>query len=116
MSSSDRRPYETALVLDQEFLDFCQDNLDQKLQTITEIDSIQEDQERLECTISSPAGPGVISIANHKMVEGDPVIFESTGLERWQKAQLRELPQRALASLKTEPVKTCSSTAQLWKA
>jgi len=79
MSSSDRRPYETALVLDQEFLDFCQDNLDQKLQTITEIDSIQEDQERLECTISSPAGPGVISIANHKMVEGDPVIFESTG-------------------------------------
>ena len=79
MSSSDRRPHETAIVIDQEFLDYSQDNLEQKLQTIAEIESIQADQQKYSCSISSPDSPALITCENHVFVEGDPVIFTTTG-------------------------------------
>jgi len=79
MSSSDRRPHETAIVIDQEFLDYSQDNLEQKLQTIAEIESIQADQEKYSCSISSPDSPALILCENHVFIEGDPIIFTTSG-------------------------------------
>ena len=39
MATSDRKPYETAVVLDQAFLDDCHDNLTNQLELIVDIDS-----------------------------------------------------------------------------
>ena len=39
MSNSDRRPYKTSTLLDQEFLNFCQDNLECKLELIVDIET-----------------------------------------------------------------------------
>ena len=52
MSSSDRRPQDSATVLNQQLLDFSQDNLDGKLQLIVEIDIDQRFSKRNTSVIS----------------------------------------------------------------
>ena len=39
MATADRKPYETATVLDQDFLDDCHDNLTNQLEVIVDIDT-----------------------------------------------------------------------------
>lgn len=45
----------------------------------------------------------------------DRTIFESIGLQRWQKAPLNSSLLKVLVSSQMEPAKTCSFTAPLWK-
>jgi len=78
MSGRDRRPHETATVLDQSFLDYSQDNLEQKLQLIVDIESDQRRERRVSCTISL-ASPAIVSAVDHRILTDQPIIFETDG-------------------------------------
>jgi hypothetical protein len=78
MASKDRRPHETATVLDQKLLDFCQDNLDNKLQIIVEIERPQKEETRYNCTFAI-GSPGIITANYHLFTPYQTVIFETSG-------------------------------------
>jgi len=78
MSSKDRRPHETATVLNQQLLDFSQDNLENKLQMIVEIERPQEEEPRHECTFTTGT-PGDVFAKYNPFILYQAVIFETTG-------------------------------------
>lgn len=63
MSSSDRRPYLTATVLDQAFLDFCHDNLENRLEMV--------------CDIEDPFTPGSYLRISDRNKYVDSVFYEA---------------------------------------
>lgn len=77
MSGKDRRPHETATTLDQEFLDYSQDNLENNIQTIVEIERPQGEETRYSC-VFTVGSPGVVFSPYHPFIEGDQIIFETT--------------------------------------
>ena len=79
MSGQNRRLHETATVLNQQFLDYSQDNLEQKLQLIAEIECNQLFERRSQVSITLD-DPALISGFDHRITEGQQIIFETTGL------------------------------------
>lgn len=78
MSSSNRRPYLTATALTQEFLDFCQDNLDIDLRFVVEIDAPEAFAESRETSIAI-GSPAIFSSDNHGFIEGQAIVPTTTG-------------------------------------
>jgi len=79
MGSSDRRPYLTATVLDQAFLDACRDSLENDLRLIVEIPTDDGFARRTPVTAITIAAPGVVTASDHRFIEADPIKFEGSG-------------------------------------
>lgn len=78
MSGLDRRPHETSVVLDQLFLNYCQDNLENKLQLILEIEQNQKAEKRIPFSVPFDS-IYFLYAPNHGFMEGQQIIFETTG-------------------------------------
>jgi hypothetical protein len=78
MSGKDRRPHESATVLDQTLLDFSQDNLDNRLQMIVEIERPQAEEQRHSCSFTV-GSPGVVYSKYNPFIEFQAIIFETSG-------------------------------------
>ena len=79
MSSSDRRPYLTATVLDQAFLDNAADNLENQLQMIVEIAAPESFARRVTVQTMQIASPGVVEAEDHRFTEAQAIKFEGAG-------------------------------------